>query len=57
MVSEHYNYIANVNTGKFHKSHRCRAVGQMNEEHKWFFTGTREELLEYGYKACGICHP
>ena len=49
-------YIANTNTGKFHYP-SCSSVGQMKESNKWYFTGTRDELIEMGYKPCGRCNP
>lgn len=51
-------YIVNINRNsqKFHYPD-CPSVGQMKEENKWYFTGTREELIEMGYSPCGRCHP
>lgn len=51
-------YIVNINRNsqKFHYPD-CPSVGQMKEENKWYFTGTREELIEMGYTPCGRCHP
>ena len=49
-------YIANTNTKKFHYPD-CSSVGQMKESNKWYFTGTRDELIELGYDPCGRCHP
>ena len=49
-------YIANTNTHKFHYP-SCSSVDQMNESNKWYFTGTRDELISKGYEPCGRCHP
>lgn len=49
-------YIANTNTKKFHYP-SCSSVGQMKESNKWYFTGTRDELIDLGYDPCGRCHP
>lgn len=49
-------YIANTNTKKFHYP-TCSSVDQMKESNKWYFTGTRDELIELGYDPCGRCHP
>ena len=50
------DYVLNTNSMKFHTSD-CRSVGQMKEENKSFFTGSREEVLEMGYVPCKICDP
>ena len=50
------NYIANTNTKKFHKP-SCKSVKQMKESNKWYFTGTRDELIRKGYSPCKICSP
>ena len=49
-------YIVNTNTGKFHYP-SCSSVGQMNEENKWRFSGTADELLQKGYVPCQRCRP
>lgn len=49
-------YIVNTNTGKFHYPY-CHSVDRMKESNKWYYTGTREELIEMGYDPCGNCHP
>ena len=51
-----YNYVANTNTKKFHKPD-CPSVDQMAEKNKWYFTGTRDQLIEDGYKPCQRCNP
>lgn len=49
-------YVLNTNTHKFHYP-SCSSVKQMNEENKWFYTGTRVEVISMGYSSCGRCHP
>ena len=49
-------YIVNVNTGVFHYID-CRGVRKMKESNKKYVTCDRQELLNQGYRSCGICHP
>ena len=51
-----YDYIANKNTKKFHYPY-CNSVDQMKESNKWYFSGSRDELIEKGYKPCKNCNP
>ena len=51
-----HDYVLNTNTGKFHYPD-CSSVDDMAEEHKYFFTGTRTEVIDMGYKPCGRCEP
>ena len=50
------NYIANTNSKKFHLP-TCSSVKDMKERNKWYFTGTREELIQQGYEPCKRCKP
>ncbi len=50
------DYILNTNTMRFHYPD-CKSADKIKEENKAFFHGTREELIEDGYKSCGNCHP
>ena len=50
------DYIANTNTGKFHYP-GCKSVKKMSEKNKWYFTGTRDELISSGYVPCKNCNP
>ena len=50
-----YQYIGNKKSLRFHLP-SCRAVSQMSEKNKVFFT-TREEAVEGGFIPCGDCHP
>lgn len=53
---ERYNYVLNTNTHKFHYP-TCSSVDQMKDSNKKFYYGTREEVIDMGYKPCGRCHP
>nr|MCR5157342.1 hypothetical protein [Butyrivibrio sp.] len=48
--------IANKNTKKFHYP-SCSSVSDMKEKNKWYFEGSRDELIEKGYKPCKRCNP
>ena len=52
------DYVANQNPSsmKFHEP-SCGSVESMKEEYKFYFTGTREELIAMGYSPCGSCKP
>ena len=51
-----YTYIVNNNTMRFHYEW-CNSAEQIAEKNKGEITGTRDELIEQGYKPCGVCHP
>ncbi len=50
------SYIVNTNTGKFHYPN-CSAVKKMKEKNKWYYDGSRDDLIEMGYDPCKICKP
>lgn len=51
------DYIANLNTKKFHYP-ECSSVKKMKESNKGFFNNvTREYMIEQGYDPCGNCDP
>ena len=50
------DYIANRNTHKFHYPD-CRSVAQMKESNKWYYNGTRDDLIRQGYDPCKNCNP
>ena len=50
------NYVINTNTGKFHYSW-CKSVGKMDEKNKWYYTGTRDSVINMGYVPCKNCNP
>lgn len=45
------DYVVNKNTGKFHYP-SCNSVKQMSEKNKWYYTGTRDDLIYQGYEPC-----
>ena len=49
-------YVVNTNTKKFHEP-SCSSVSDMKESNKWYFNGTREELIQQGYEPCKRCKP
>ena len=54
--SNQQTYILNTNTGKFHFPY-CSSVKDMKDTNKKEFHGTREEVINQGYKPCGNCKP
>jgi len=54
--AEIHDYVGNKNSKKFHYAW-CSSVDRMKESNKYFFTGTREEMLDQGYEPCGNCNP
>ncbi len=55
-VSDEVTYIANSNTGKFHKPY-CSSVDDMAEHNKVYFYGDRQEVVDAGYVPCKRCNP
>lgn len=51
-----HEYILNTNSKVFHYT-TCSSVKQMADKNKKSFSGTREDILNMGYKACGRCKP
>ena len=49
-------YVLNTNSKKFHKPD-CSSVEKISANNKAEKTCTRDELIEDGYSACGICKP
>ena len=50
------DYVGNKNSKKFHYDW-CSSVKQMKESNKFFYTGTRDEMIDMGYDPCGNCYP
>ncbi len=50
------DYVLNTNSKRFHYP-SCGSVTQMKDKNKKEYHGTREELIEQGYKPCGNCEP
>ena len=49
-------YILNTNSKKFHRS-SCKLAKDISEKNKKNYSGSREELINRGYKPCGSCKP
>ena len=50
------DYVGNLNSKKFHYSW-CDSVLRMSEGNKYYFSGTRDEMIQKGYKPCQNCNP
>ena len=50
------DYVGNKNSKKFHYA-SCGSVKKMKESNKFYYTGTREDMISMGYEPCGNCHP
>ena len=49
-------YVLNIKTKRFHYP-TCHSVTDMKPQNRKDYTGTRDELIEQGYKPCGECKP
>lgn len=49
-------YVANTNSHVFHYA-SCSSVNKMKESNKWYFNGSRDELIRQGYTPCQKCNP
>lgn len=50
------DYVLNTNTKKFHYP-SCSSVKDIKSSNRSDYSGTREEIINQGYKPCGRCHP
>ena len=50
------DYVLNTNTKKFHYP-SCSSVSDIKPSNRKDFHGTRDEVINKGYKSCGRCHP
>ena len=50
------DYILNTNSMKFHYP-SCHAAEKISDKNKKEYYGTRDVVVEQGYKSCGICNP
>jgi competence protein ComEC len=53
---ENPQYVLNIHTKKFHNPD-CPSVEQMSDRNKELTAASREELIAWGYTACGRCKP
>ena len=49
-------YVVNINTKKFHRP-TCSSADEILPENRWDYIGTRDELIDMGYKPCKRCDP
>ena len=49
-------YVLNTNTKKFHKE-SCNSAKSMDASNKKIYTGSRQEIIDMGHEACGVCKP
>ena len=49
-------YVLNTSSKKFHRL-TCPGVEQIRKSNKEVYRGSRQELIEKGYKPCGSCNP
>ena len=54
--AEDVTYVLNTHSMKFHRPD-CESVMEMNQKNREDFKGSREELVDAGYKPCGACNP
>ena len=50
------SYILNTNSKKFHYPY-CGSAARISSKNRRDYTGTREELISWGYSPCGNCDP
>lgn len=50
------DYILNIRSHKFHYPN-CSGVQDMSPKNREEFKGSRQELIDQGYKPCGNCNP
>ena len=56
LVQESTEYILNTNSHKFHKPD-CAYAGDIKEENRQVYKGSRDILIAQGYSPCGGCKP
>lgn len=55
-IEREQSYVLNTNTKKFHFP-SCSSVDAMKPENRQDYTGTREQVIDWGYSPCGRCKP
>lgn len=50
------DYVGNKDSKKFHYAW-CSSVDRMKESNKYYYTGTRDEMIAKGYVPCKNCNP
>lgn len=56
LVQDSTEYILNTNSHKFHKPD-CAYAGDIKEENRQVYKGSRDILIAQGYSPCGGCKP
>lgn len=51
-----YDYVANKNSHVFHAP-SCDSVNDMADKNKYYFVGTRDEVIAEGFRPCQRCTP
>ena len=54
--AENCDYVLNTHTKKIHLP-SCSSLKGMKEENKAYYKGSKDELTDNGYEACGNCKP
>lgn len=54
--SREMDYIVNGHTGKFHYPD-CSYIQNAKSTNLYNYTGTRDQLIEWGYSPCQKCNP
>lgn len=49
-------YVVNISTMKFHLP-TCTSVASIKDKNRADHNGTKEQLIDYGYQPCKMCHP
>lgn len=49
-------YVLNTNSHRFHYP-SCQSAASIAPGNRDVFHGTRDELIQQGYKPCGVCKP
>lgn len=51
-----HTYVLNKKSRRFHLPD-CPGIANMSDKNREEYTGTREELIDLGYRPCGTCDP
>lgn len=54
--TQEVNYILNTNSDIFHYP-TCRSVSTMSETNKEYYIGSREDVIQRGFRPCKNCSP
>lgn len=51
-----HDYVLNTNTKKFHYP-TCSSAKDIKASNRSDYNGSRDDVINQGYKPCGRCHP